>query len=290
MENTTIKINLETYESLGSLSFLSENIALSTEGFGTFLEKVGTLFREKLSVVTNALGVSNSQSSKMGNTSSAYIEDLEKNKKNLIWVVNNIDYIVAKQARVMAPVGLKVDLIKAASELEDVIHDLQAKVHASLDDLDVTISSVLNYADYRTQSKPLKPNKDAIVYSEKFYSVLNRIVDTKKMEDTKLIKDLIPNISSLTKVYDIVIKCKNSVSEACLTELNELIDNVYVKTQTLEKELEGDYTISKTVLNKLATDLENNAKLITVTMSVIYLFNQIVLCLNNLINKLINLK
>ena len=119
--------------------------------------------------------------------------------------------------------------------------------------------------------------------------MLNKCIDTKKLEDTRLIKDLLPNISSMTKVYDTLVKSANKTSSKFLININDLIDSIYVKTQTLEKEMNEEFEISKTVLNKLATDLEYNAKLVTATMSVVYLYNQTVLCLNNLVNKLVTL-
>lgn len=289
MENT-ININLEAYEKLGMLTTLSNNIVMSQEGLGTFLEKVGSLFLSKLELVKNTLGLSAKQSGQISNEYNAYIQDLIKVRPDMLWVVNNIEYMVVKQARVMAPVGIKVDLIKLADELEDGIKIIHDQVFKCLDNLDMTISSVLTDQAYRTQSKPLKIDNDAIVYGDRLYAILNKVTDTKKVEDTRLVKDLLPNISSMTKVYDSLIKSSEKTSIKVLNNINEMVDNIYVKTQTLESEMKEDYTISKTVLNKLATDLESNAKLITVTMSTIYLYNQTVLCLLNLVKKLALMK
>lgn len=289
MENT-IKINLEAYEKLGMLTTLSNNIVMSQEGLGTFLEKVGSLFLSKLELVKNTLGLSAKQSGQISNEYNAYIQDLIKVRPDMLWVVNNIEYMVVKQARVMAPVGIKVDLIKLADELEDAIKIIHDQVFKCLDNLDMTISSVLTDQAYRTQSKPLKIDNDAIVYGDRLYAILNKVTDTKKVEDTRLVKDLLPNISSMTKVYDSLIKSSEKTSIKVLNNINEMVDNIYVKTQTLESEMKEDYTISKTVLNKLATDLESNAKLVTVTMSTIYLYNQTVLCLLNLVKKLALMK
>lgn len=289
MENT-IKINLEAYEKLGMLTTLSNNIVMSQEGLGTFLEKVGSLFLSKLELVKNTLGLSAKQSGQISNEYNAYIQDLIKVRPDMVWVVNNIEYMVVKQARVMAPVGIKVDLIKLADELEDAIKIIHDQVFKCLDNLDMTISSVLTDQAYRTQSKPLKIDNDAIVYGDRLYAILNKVTDTKKVEDTRLVKDLLPNISSMTKVYDSLIKSSEKTSIKVLNNINEMVDNIYVKTQTLESEMKEDYIISKTVLNKLATDLESNAKLVTVTMSTIYLYNQTVLCLINLVKKLALMK
>lgn len=289
MENT-ININLEAYEKLGMLTTLSNNIVMSQEGLGTFLEKVGSLFLSKLELVKNTLGLSAKQSGQISNEYNAYIQDLIKVRPDMLWVVNNIEYMVVKQARVMAPVGIKVDLIKLADELEDGIKIIHDQVFKCLDNLDMTISSVLTDQAYRTQSKPLKIDNDAIVYGDRLYAILNKVTDTKKVEDTRLVKDLLPNISSMTKVYDSLIKSSEKTSIKVLNNINEMVDNIYVKTQTLESEMKEDYTISKTVLNKLATDLESNAKLVTVTMSTIYLYNQTVLCLLNLVKKLALMK
>lgn len=289
MENT-ININLEAYEKLGMLTTLSNNIVMSQEGLGSFLEKVGSLFLSKLELVKNTLGLSAKQSGQISNEYNAYIQDLIKVRPDMLWVVNNIEYMVVKQARVMAPVGIKVDLIKLADELEDGIKIIHDQVFKCLDNLDMTISSVLTDQAYRTQSKPLKIDNDAIVYGDRLYAILNKVTDTKKVEDTRLVKDLLPNISSMTKVYDSLIKSSEKTSIKVLNNINEMVDNIYVKTQTLESEMKEDYTISKTVLNKLATDLESNAKLVTVTMSTIYLYNQTVLCLLNLVKKLALMK
>lgn len=291
MSNVSLEKNIEMYNKLGTLTLLSDNIAMSTEGFGAFLGKVGSMFLNKLNMVKEALGISTKQANAVSADFNSYITDLTKNRADLLWVVNNVSYIAVKDARVMAPVGLKVDLIKAVDELEDGIKLINDKMVDALDELDTVVSSVLNDVNYRTQSKPLKVNDDVIKVTDRLYGVLNKITDTKNIEDTQLVKDLIPNMSCLTKLYDEVIKYSEMTSVKVLQNINEMIDNIYVKTQALEGEMSKDeYVISKTVLKKLATDLESAAKMVTVTMSVFYIYNQIILCINNMVRKFVNMR
>lgn len=290
MSNISLEQNFNMYNKLGTLTLLSNNIETANEGLSIYLEKIGSMFINKVESVREVLGISSKQANTVANNFNGYVDDLSKNRHDLIWVVNNISYMVVSQARVMAPVGLKVDLLKASTELEDSIKMIKEVVNDSLEELDMTISSILNSRDYRTQSKPLKPDMQAAKCGEKLYSVLNRIVDTKKVEDTRLVKDLIPNISCLTKLYDSLIKSSEYTSVDVLKLINEKVDSIYVKVQTLEEEMEDDFTISKNVLKKLAEDLENNARMVTVTMNTIYLYNQIVLCVNNMIKKFKNMK
>ena len=291
MNDISLENNLKIYNKLGTLTLLSENIAMSTEGFGSFLEKVGSMFLNKLAVVKDALGLSTKQANVVSADFNSYITDLTNNRADLLWVVNNISYIAVKDARVMAPVGLKVDLIKAVDELEDGIKLINDKMVKQLDELDTLVSSVLNDTNYRTQSKPIKVNDDVIKITDRLYGVLNKITDTKKIEDTQLVKDLIPNVSCLTKLYDEVLKYSEYTSVKVLQNINEMIDNIYIKTQALESEMSKDeYVISKTVLKKLATDLESAAKMVTVVMSVFYIYNQIILCINNMVRKFKNMR
>lgn len=291
MSNISLEENLNVYNKLGTLTLLSENIAMSTEGFGSFLGKVGSMFLNKLNMVKEALGLSTKQANVVSADFNSYITDLTKNRADLLWVVNNVSYIAIKDARVMAPVGLKVDLIKAVDELEDGIKLINDKMVDALDELDTVVSSVLNDVNYRTQSKPLKVNDDVIKITDRLYGVLNKITDTKKIEDTQLVKDLIPNISCLTKLYDEVLKYSEYTSVKVLQNINEMIDNIYIKTQALESEMSKDeYVISKTVLKKLAIDLESAAKMVTVVMSVFYIYNQIILCINNMVRKFKNMR
>lgn len=290
MSNISLKENFDMYNKLGKLTLLSNNLETANEGLSVFLEKVGSMFLDKMESVREVLGISSKQANTVANEFNGYITDLSKNREDLLWVVNNISYMVVSQARVMAPVGLKVDLLKVADELEDSIKMINSTVEKSLDELDTTVSSILNSEDYRTQSKPLKPDNNAIKCSEKLYAVLNRVVDTKKVEDTKLVKELIPNVSSLTKLYDSLIKSSEYTSVNKLKVINEKVDDIYVKVQALENEMSGEFMVSKNVLKKLAADLEFNAKMVTATMSTIYLYNQVVLCLNNMVKKFKNMK
>ena len=290
MSNISLKENFDMYNKLGKLTLLSNNLETANEGLSVFLEKVGSMFLDKMESVREVLGISSKQANTVANEFNGYITDLSKNREDLLWVVNNISYMVVSQARVMAPVGLKVDLLKVADELEDSIKMINSTVEKSLDELDTTVSSILNSEDYRTQSKPLKPDSNAIKCSEKLYAVLNRVVDTKKVEDTKLVKELIPNVSSLTKLYDRLIKSSEYTSVNKLKVINEKVDDIYVKVQALENEMSGEFMVSKNVLKKLAADLEFNAKMVTATMSTIYLYNQVVLCLNNMVKKFKNMK
>lgn len=290
MSNISLEQNFNMYNKLGTLTLLSNNIETANEGLSIYLEKIGSMFINKVESVREVLGISSKQANAVANNLNGYVDDLSKNRNDLLWVVNNISYMVVSQARVMAPVGLKVDLLKAATELEGSIKMINDVVNNSLDELDFTVSSVLNDINYRTQSKPIKPDMEAAKCGEKLYSVLNRIVDTKKVEDTKIVKDLIPNISCLTKLYDSLIKSSEYTSVDVLKGINEKVDEIYVKVQTLEEEMGDNFTISKNVLKKLAEDLENNAKMVTVTMNTIYLYNQIVLCVNNMVKKFKNMK
>lgn len=284
--NDTINKNFEMYDKLGTLTMLSNNMVEAHESFGSFIDNVGSFFRSKLELVRNALSISAKQSNQITTEFNAHVDDLIKLKADMIWVSNNIEYMVVKQARVMAPAGIKVDLIKASEELDDAVKLIHDKVFKCLDSLDLTISSVLTDEDYRTQSKPLKIDNDIISTGDRLYAILNKVTDTKKVEDTRLVKDLLPNMSSMDKVFNNLIKSSEKTSSKVLKEINEMVDSIYVKTQTLEEEMKETYPISKTVLNKLSTDLESTAKLVTVTMSTMYLYNQTVLCLINLIKKL----
>lgn len=290
MSNINIEQNLNAYNKLGTLTLLSNNIETANEGLSSFLEKVGSMFINKMESVREVLGISSKQANAVANDFNSFVADLTKNREQLLWVVNNISYSIVNKARVMAPVGLKVDLIKACDELEDSIKLFTNTAVKSLLELDVLVSSILNDVNFRTQTKPLKPNDAPVKCGDKLYSVLNRLVDTRKVEDTKIVNELIPNLSCLTKLYDNLIKSSELTSVNTLKEINEQIDNIYVKTEVLAKEMEGDYTVSKTVLKKLSADLESNAKMVTVIMSTIYLYNQIVLCVNNMVNKFVNMK
>lgn len=280
--------NNDLYNSLDTLTIISASI--STEGFGSFLSKVSSFFVSKIEYAREALGISSKQAKSVSNEHNAYVEDLLKNKKDMQYVVNNLSYSILENARVMAPVGIKVDLLKACKELKEGIKLINTEVFKSLDSLDDYISNVLNDADFRTQTRPQKADKNAIDYSTKLYSVLNTCVDDSKVEDTTKLKELLPNLNSLQKVYEELVDLSDLTSVDKIKEINDAVDAIYVKVEALEKELNTTFEVSKVVLKKLVEDLESNAKLVTVAINTIYLYNQTVLCVNNIIRRFRDMK
>lgn len=283
MSYNIAKKNNDLYDNLNSLTYLSTTI--STEGVSSFLEKVTSFFVSKVGYVREALGITSSEANKVSSDVNVHVKELIDLKKSMQSIISNKSYASIEKDRVMSPVGIKVDLVKLSNELKSVMKLTDNEVFECIERLDTYVSSVLNDVDFRTQTKPQSIDKEAIKYADRLYSNLNTCIDSKKIEDTRLVKELLPNLSSLDKVYDNLIDISNYTSVNKLNNINKAIENVYAKTEVLEQELGGKYEVSKVVLKKLIEDLENNAKLITVYVNTIYLYNQTVICVNTLIKK-----
>lgn len=283
MSYNIAKKNNDLYDSLNSLTYLSTTI--STEGVSSFLEKVTSFFVSKVGYVREALGITSSEANKVSSDVNVHVKELIDLKKSMQSIISNKSYASIEKDRVMSPVGIKVDLVKLSNELKSVMKLTDNEVFECIERLDTYVSSVLNDVDFRTQTKPQSIDKEAIKYADRLYSNLNTCIDSKKIEDTRLVKELLPNLSSLDKVYDNLIDISNYTSVNKLNNINKAIENVYAKTEVLEQELGGKYEVSKVILKKLIEDLENNAKLITVYVNTIYLYNQTVICVNTLIKK-----
>lgn len=283
MSYNIAKKNNDLYDSLNSLTYLSATI--STEGVSSFLEKVTSFFVSKVGYVREALGITSSEANKVSSDVNVHVKELIDLKKSMQSIISNKSYASIEKDRVMSPVGIKVDLVKLSNELKSVMKLTDSEVFECIERLDTYVSSVLNDVDFRTQTKPQSIDKEAIKYADRLHSNLNTCIDSKKIEDTRLVKELLPNLSSLDKVYDNLIDISNYTSVNKLNNINKAIENVYAKTEVLEQELGGKYEVSKVVLKKLIEDLENNAKLITVYVNTIYLYNQTVICVNTLIKK-----
>lgn len=280
--------NNKVYDRLDTLTFMAGNI--STEGLGSFISKVSSFFGSKIAYVREALGISANVLKNVDSGINVYTQELIKSKKDMLYVVNNLSFSILENARVMTPVGLDVDLLEACKELKDGIKIFNTDVMKCLEELDMYVSQVLNDKEFRTQTKPQRVDKDPSNYATRIYGILNKCVSTKKVEDTKLVKEILPNLSSLQKVYDQLVELADASHVNLLKQLNEYIASIDVKVEALEKDLTTDMEISKTVLKKLVEDLESNARLVTASVNMMYFYNQLTLCVNNMIKKFKNMK
>lgn len=280
--------NNKIYDQLDTLTFMAGNI--STEGVGSFINKISSFFASKIAYVREAVSMSANILNRVDNDINIYAQELKKSKKDMLYIVNNLSYTLLENARVMTPVGLDTDLLEACKELKDGLKIFNTDVLRCLEELDMYVSQVLNDKEFRTQTKPQKPEKDPANYATRIHSILNKCVSTKNVEDTKLIKEILPNISSLQKVYEQLMELASASHVNILKQINEYIGSIEAKVAILEKDLTTDMEISKVVLKKLVEDLESNARLVTTSVNMMYFYNQLVLCVNNIIKKFKNMK
>lgn len=289
MNKNASMLNNEIYNQLGHLAVLSPSI--TTEGFGSFVDRISDFITNKFDFIKDALGISSTTVRKTLSNDNIYIKEMIANHSGLLKVLNNLSYSTIETARVMSPVGIQTNLLDLSKDLKESIALIDDKLFDSLDRLDVLVSNVLRDENYRLQTKPLKIDNDAIAYADRLYAILNKHISPKLIEDTRLVKEILPNLSCLKDIYDNLLSLSELTSINRLNEVNKLIENVYSKVEVMLMEIKHNkFELSKSVLNKLAVDLENNAKLVTVSINTIYLYNQCVLSMNNMIKKFKNVK
>lgn len=289
MNKNASMLNNEIYNQLGHLAVLSPSI--TTEGFGSFVDRISDFITNKFDFIKDALGISSTTVRKTLSNDNIYIKEMIANHSGLLKVLNNLSYSTIETARVMSPVGIQTNLLDLSKDLKESIALIDDKLFDSLDRLDVLVSNVLRDENYRLQTKPLKIDSDAIAYADRLYAILNKHISPKLIEDTRLVKEILPNLSCLKDIYDNLLSLSELTSINRLNEINKLIENVYSKVEVMLMEIKHNkFELSKSVLNKLAVDLENNAKLVTVSINTIYLYNQCVLSMNNMIKKFKNVK
>lgn len=252
------------------------NIIEAIAGYVTDkLESVSSVFKENKSRVNPNLG-------KKYNSN---YNELKKLKVTINEITNQVKFNQIAKIEIPIMLGLNISIYDAVNEITPLKSILEKELHKKLDKLDSTISSFLTDKDFRTSSRPLKLE----TYDEydDLKQALNKIVSPNSVVDRRPISELLPNLNSLHHIHKELIDMGHLTGTKYLRELEKISDDIAQKVDVLHEHIENtkDFEVNKSRLNELAWGLEELAKMITVSVSIIHVINQLTISTTTIVEE-----
>lgn len=260
---------------------------VSNEDESSFLKKVTSFFIDKVSSLCDVFKSNENRLSSKYDTlkqRNVYTEELLKLRKDVIDITNTKDYFTIKHYNTPTVVGMRGNLLDILSVLEKGFELINKDLFENVEDLDVFLSTLISVEDTKFNSRDTLPNDNVIKLNKQLDKILRDAIDPKKVIDVDKIENLIPNLSSLKSVYERTINLESYTTSKAMLELQNSVSSITEKVNILISSLEDEeYEISKAMLKKVTTDMENTAQLVTNAASYLHLYNQLQFVVKNLI-------
>ena len=275
-ENAVIAVE-EMYKKIGGMRLITHNI--SNESAPAFLVNISKFFTSKLKIVTEAF--TNIKNKYIGmktdqNLHNAFVQELMKLRPNVKELMKK-EWSEIESMPCPVVVGMNTNLVEVVKVLEVGLDLCKDNVVKNLDVLESYIQQVLSDPDFRMSSRPQLPDANPIKLEETLYTNLNKVISTKNVSDSGHFRDLFPNVRSVHDVTEKLIELGTGVTLESMRDIESKIANITNDTNMLIEEMNNkDFTVHKNILKKLGTDFESNAKMVTVCVSYIHLYNQCV--------------
>lgn len=277
------------YNHMLGLSLLTHNI--SSEAMPLFLKNISQLFVNKLTAVKNVLGFNSDKTNKKLEVTKGevneFLKQLVKLKNDARDISSYKEFSNVSEFQIPTVVGMKVDLVTMSVNLQEAFQMISNNVMTYINSIDDYVAQVLADPDFRMSNRPQPINTDIVKLEDNLYKLMSKVVDSKKMKDVAKVKDVLPNLSSLHGVIETLFKTGDGITLKNMKELDGMITEITNKITILQEEMgKPEFEVNKNIIKKLATDLENGAKLVTVATSYVHLFNQTVIVTKSIIERL----
>lgn len=252
----------------------------STEGFTDVVKDLAGVFVTKLK---NVLSVFTSNQNRDGGLDldkkelNAFARDLVNLRYKVKDMVEKYDYTTLSYYNLPTVPGIKVTYLEASKLLIKVFKTYRSELLVTLDDLDTTVSKVLSDKAYLMSSRPVRANVDMVKLYDNLHRDLNSVLDPKKLADRDKFKNMFPNVKSLYDTFENLVSITEGTNLDEILKIKKFGEEIEEKIKNLIVEIENNRVeVSKSVLEKLSSDLEYSAKNITLIFSFVVLYNKMV--------------
>lgn len=270
------------YNQLHSIPSLRQRIdIISVEEFN-FFSKISHYFANKLDEIKTFF---KSDLISYKNKSDPFVKELRDCAK----LLNNIqDVKYSSIADVVVPVNelFSVNLLEIMTKLEKIAEPINDKYLITLDKTDSFISKLISNPEYAESSRPEKTDPEVLNLIETGYNTIDSIINPNLRFDNREIKDLIPNIASLTEIVEKVNKIDNLYMYKNAIKSDKIVKDINAKIVTLTGMIKTNNirNFNKGVLTQLGTNIEDSAKLVTLVATILYIQSQVCSITSNIIN------
>ena len=264
--------------SLGNIPNLEYRaMVISNEGISDILNNIPSMFTSRIEAISN---IFTTAFIKLG---SKDIEDLTLQSSNLfklnpdvIKIINNVEYGNVKDLKIPGIIGLKVDLLNLTSSIKPVIESININLISMLDQTDTVVSRMISDPDYRKSFSPKNTYTNYLKSLDISDDFIKSVIDSNVRTDITTIGAMLPNISSLSTVFDNLQYNNKSFNNKLFKEMRDKTVKLADKTNVLYKLFTSQDidSLTRESLLELAAVLEYTAQYVTISTSVFYLLNQ----------------
>lgn len=278
---------LEQYNKFKSVPNISyDAMFLVANESGVFLHSLGSFFINKLKELKTFL---TGEMTSFNAKEDPYIDDLlavyNKNKKKLA----SLEFMSIANTTIPWSEVLCKNLYDTSLSLKELYNEMNKVAINNLDSTETLLTKAVGQKDFiRTTTPIIIDSKAAIDSLAKCDSIFNKIIDPNFKKDKILLKEAIPNLSSI----DNIIENLKSIKEMGFYEKHSLIEkmikNIKEKTDNLElmlKQLKPN-EISKPIIATIANELETTARVISCLGTVLALTSQSTRALQSIITEI----
>ena len=283
MEN--LKLGIEALDSsLKDIDISYRANAISNEGILESLDSIGQYFRNGVNEIRDIFNKLEVTSDKM-----VKAEILNKDIKELVNLIDKLPkddigklgsiYSTIQNTKVPVILGLKTDLKTTLNLITAGLVIVEENLVDVIDDLILFVNRLMSSEDYRISSR--YTGFKTKLYLEEGYKIEKAIddtIDSQGTHDRKAVKDLIDNTSDLINCKQLVIKNEKILDVELLKSIKDKTLKLSKNTNDLYEFIieNGDQSINKNMLVTLADRLDNTARYINSSTSLIYLYKQVV--------------
>lgn len=261
--------------------------SLSTESLG-IVSKIPEFFTKRLAMFKGFFDGSNtdlkSYSTKEMNV---YFKELMKNRVKLIKHKGDIDYGVVKRRLVAIFPGfdyIKADIYRLSMVLADANKLVNADLAGVIDETRETMAKLVSDKDYRLSSRPVTFNKKYTADLEELRKLLSEVINPKQVKDTAKVGEIANSIPHIEQAIETVLEYSGKNTTDALDRLQKDVASITNYTDALYDSFVNDVdAIKRQRIVEVAEYLKASADYITQATNVLYLTNQSVVVLNNLV-------
>jgi hypothetical protein len=249
----------------------------SNEEFGVYISGIASFFTNKVETVS--LAFTNSYSQLFGitkNDENFNVKEIVSLYKEVLHIKANVRMGEIEKIQTPILMGMKVSLPDILSKIKIGFDVIDKELLPILKEVDEVVSKVMTSKDFRIQTRPLTSKYDSWNIQRDLYKLIDDMIDQNGVKDRTDLSNVIPNIVSFETCYNDIMKLATLASVRKLEEIQILTKTISEKTHTLHTQMSEnkDMEISRQILEYLGYRLEETAKAVTSSITMIYIYNQ----------------
>jgi hypothetical protein len=257
--------------------YLGEHLTVGQEDFGSFIVKIGGYFLKKMESLKEVFGFSGKDTTKeVSKLSGRYTNELKKYDKTVEVISNKGGDAYHAVGQILIPYlpGVKPDYYTLLTTLKDKVLYVNSIVLPYLEKVDSYTAKIVGDEDFRIT---VDNNKDFIKEGKDIVKTLGGyledIMDGKLMDDHRELRDVIPNLSSISTCHTIlkdIVGARDLNNVSKLFDLSESIGN---RVLTITNRDSKTLAFNKVKFKDTLTILGDSAQIVTDCSAVIRLLD-----------------